>query len=74
MAQTYALPRRGGPSSKHAPTVTAPGAATASGKAGYSGTFAPGAATSTGGTRPGGCGARWMPDDPDWLAQRLPDD
>jgi len=21
-----------------------------------------------------GCGARWMPDDLDWLAQRLPDD
>jgi hypothetical protein len=21
-----------------------------------------------------GCGAQWMPDDPDWLAQRLPDD
>ena len=21
-----------------------------------------------------GCGAHWMPDDPDWLAQRLPDD
>jgi hypothetical protein len=21
-----------------------------------------------------GCGAHWMPDDPDWIAQRLPED
>ena len=87
MAQTsHAAAARAGPHRNMPRLSRRPGAVTASGKAGYSRHVCPRCGNidwryiaGRNDDRKGmycrlGCGAHWMPDDPDWLAQRLPDD